>query len=44
MHAHRPTAGDWLFVGLSTLIIVAIAAIPFVIVAWMVAAIRQHFS
>ena len=44
MHTRRPAAGDWIFVGLSTLVIVAIAAIPFVIVAWMVAAIRQYFS
>lgn len=44
MHVRRPAAGDWVFVGLSTLIIVVIAAIPFVIVAWMVAALRQYFS
>ena len=40
----RPTAGDWLFVALSTVAVVAIAAIPFLVVAWLVAAIRQYFS
>jgi Domain of unknown function (DUF4112) len=40
----RATAGDWLFVTALTLVVVVIAAIPFLIVAWLVAAIRQYFS
>ena len=40
----RPAAGDWLFVTALTLVVVVIAAIPFLIVAWLVAAIRQYFS
>jgi uncharacterized protein DUF4112 len=40
----RAAAGDWLFVALSTVTVVAIAAIPFLVVAWLVAAIRQYFS
>ena len=40
----RAAAGDWLFVALSTVAVVAIAAIPFLVVAWLVAAIRQYFS
>ena len=40
----RAAAGDWLFVAVSTLAVVAIAAIPFLVVAWIVAAIRQYFS
>ena len=40
----RAAAGDWLFVVVSTLVLVAIAAIPFLVVAWIVAAVRQYFS
>ena len=40
----RAAADDWLFVAVSTLAVVAIAAIPFLVVAWIVAAIRQYFS
>jgi Domain of unknown function (DUF4112) len=44
VQARRATAGDWLFVTALTLVVVVIAAIPFLIVAWLVAAIRQYFS
>jgi hypothetical protein len=40
----RAAAGDWLFVTALTLVVLVIAAIPFLIVAWLVAAIRQYFS
>jgi hypothetical protein len=40
----RAAAGDWLFVAVSTLAVAAIAAIPLLVVAWIVAAIRQYFS
>ena len=40
----RAAAGDWLFVAVSTLAVVVIAAIPFLVVAWIVVAIRQYFS
>ena len=36
--------GDWLFVAASTLVLIAVAAMPFVIAAWAIAAIRQLFS
>ena len=40
----RAAPGDWLFVTALTLVVVVIAAIPFLIVAWLVAAIRQYYS
>jgi hypothetical protein len=40
----RAATGDWLFVTVSTLAVAMIAAIPFLVVAWIVAAIRQYFS
>jgi hypothetical protein len=39
---HRATAGDWLFVAVLTLLVVALAAIPFVIVAWLLSAIGRR--
>ena len=35
---------DWLFVAASTLVLLALAAMPFLIAAWAIAAIRQSFS
>lgn len=43
-YEHRASPGDWLFVAVSTLVIIAIAAVPFVIAAWMIVAVRQYFS
>jgi hypothetical protein len=43
-HERRASAGDWIFVALLTFAVIAIAAVPFVIVAWIIAAIRQSFS
>jgi hypothetical protein len=40
----RAAAGNWLFVAGSTLAVIVIAAIPFLVVAWIVAAVRQYFS
>ena len=39
---HRATAADWLFVVLLTIVVVALAAIPFVIAAWVLAAISRR--
>jgi hypothetical protein len=39
---HRATPGDWLFVALLTLVVVALAAVPFVIAAWVLAAIGRR--
>ena len=44
VQARRPGAGDWLFVTALTLVVLAIAAIPVLIVAWLVAAIGQYLS
>ena len=43
-YEHRASPGDWFFVAVSTLVIIAIAAVPFVIAAWMIVAVRQYFS
>jgi hypothetical protein len=46
-HAAREqpaSPGDWLFVTASTLVLLAVAAMPFLIAAWAIAAIRQSFS
>lgn len=40
---HRASAGDWLFVVLMMLLLVAVSAIPFVIVAGLWSAIRSLF-
>jgi Domain of unknown function (DUF4112) len=41
-HEHGAATADWLFVLVATLVIIAIAAIPFVIAAWAVGIIRQY--
>jgi hypothetical protein len=41
-HERGPAAADWLFVLVATLVVIAIAAIPFVIAAWAVGVIRQY--
>jgi uncharacterized protein DUF4112 len=41
-HEHGAAAADWLFVLVATLVIIAIAAIPFVVAAWAVGIIRQY--
>ena len=41
---YRTTPGDWLFVGMLTLIVMAIAALPLIVAGWAIAAIgRQLF-
>lgn len=43
-HAHeeRPaSSGDWLFVGVMMLLVVAIASIPFLIAGWLMAAVGR---
>ena len=41
-HERGPAAADWLFALIATLVVIAIAAIPFVIAAWAVGVIRQY--
>jgi hypothetical protein len=41
---HQASPGDWIFVAVLTLAVILIAAIPFVVAAWIIAAIRQSFS
>ena len=38
---HPPSIGDWLFVVAMILLVVVIAAIPFVITAWLIAAVSR---
>jgi hypothetical protein len=38
---HPPSVGDWLFVLTMILLVVVIAAIPFVIVAWLIVAVSR---
>jgi hypothetical protein len=38
---HPPSAGDWLFVVAMILLVVLIAAIPFVVAAWLIAAVAR---
>ena len=39
---HRATAADWLFVVLLTIVVVALAAIPFIIAVWLLGAIGRR--
>jgi hypothetical protein len=41
---YRASSGDWVFVGALTLLAMAIAAVPFVIVGWTISAVRQYVS
>ena len=41
-HEHRTSPGDWLFVTAAILVVLAIAAIPFVVAGWAIGAIRQY--
>lgn len=41
---HRTSAGDWLFATAAILVVLALAAIPFVLAGWMIGAIRQYLS
>ena len=43
-HEHRTSAGDWLFVTAAILVVLAMAAIPFVVAGWAIGAIRQYLS
>ena len=43
-HEHRPSAADWVFVTAAILVVLAMAAIPFVIAGWVIGAIRQYLS
>jgi hypothetical protein len=38
-YGYRTSAGDWLFVVVLTLLVIAVAAIPFVVAGWMLAMI-----
>jgi hypothetical protein len=40
---HRAAAGDWLFVAAMILLLVVIAAAPFVILGWLMGALRRLF-
>ena len=40
---HKGTPGDWLFVVAMILLIVVIAALPFVVLGWLFGAVRQLF-
>jgi hypothetical protein len=40
---HRATAGDWLFVAGMIALLVLIATAPFVILGWLIGAVRQLF-
>lgn len=39
LQGYRTSAGDWVFVMVLTLLVIAVAAIPFVVAAWALAAI-----
>ena len=42
---HRaPSAGDWVFVAIMAVLVLVIAAVPFVIVAWVMARFARVFS
>jgi hypothetical protein len=40
---HRASAGDWLFVVAMILLVVLIAAVPFILAGWLIATIGQLF-
>ena len=40
---HRPTPGDWLFVVAMVVLLIAIAALPFLLLGWLFAGLRQLF-
>jgi hypothetical protein len=40
---HRPAPGDWLFVIAMILLVIVIAALPFVVLGWLLGALRQLF-
>jgi Domain of unknown function (DUF4112) len=40
---HQATPGDWLFVLVMILLLIVIAALPFVVLGWLVGALRQLF-
>ena len=40
---HRASAGDWLFVVAMMLLVVVIAAVPFILAGWLIATVGQLF-
>ena len=40
---HRPTPGDWLFVVAMVVLLIGIAALPFLVLGWLFAGLRQLF-
>jgi hypothetical protein len=40
---HPPTPGDWLFVVAMVLLLIVIAAVPFMLLGWLLGALRQLF-
>jgi Domain of unknown function (DUF4112) len=40
---HRPTPGDWVFVVLMIVLLIVVAALPFVVLGWLLGALRQLF-
>jgi hypothetical protein len=41
---HRASAADWLFVTAAILVVLAMAAIPFLLAGWLIGVIRQYLS
>ena len=41
-HERKASAGDWLFVALMTVVVIAFAAIPFVIAGWLVSSVAEY--
>jgi hypothetical protein len=40
---HRPAPGDWVFVLAMVLLLIVIAAVPFLVLGWLLGALRQLF-
>jgi hypothetical protein len=38
---HRATTGDWLFVSMLTIVVIALASLPFIVAAWILTAVGQ---
>jgi hypothetical protein len=43
LEEHRAAPGDWLFVAVMIALLIVIAAAPFVILGWLIGALRQLF-
>jgi hypothetical protein len=40
----RPSGGDWLFVGLMAMMLLAIALVPFLLLGWLIGVVAARFG